>query len=149
MKHETLAPYGIMPVADNMTRAYWEAAKEGTLAIQRCQGCGEYNHPPAYLCKGCYDPNAELISEPVSGKGTLQQWYICHDTSVEGWEDNVPYAVIAVELDEQKNLLLMSNLLNHEYGELGEGIKVGMRLEVVFDKADDDYYIPQFQPAQE
>ena len=138
-----------MPVADDLTRPYWEAAKEGKLAIQRCQSCGTYNHPPVFLCKNCTDPNAELVAEPVSGKGTLRQWYVCHDTSVEGWEDHVPYAVLAVELDEQPNLLVMSNLLNHEYDELGEGIEIGMRLEVVFDKANDDYYIPQWQPAQD
>ena len=61
----------------------------------------------------------------------------------------MPYAVITVELDEQQHLLLMSNLLNHEYGELGEGIHTGMRMEVVFDQASDDYHIPQFQPAQD
>jgi uncharacterized OB-fold protein len=141
-----LAPYGILPVADELTRAYWDAAREGKLALQRCQSCKTYNHPPVFLCKGCYDPSAELVVEPVSGKGTLRQWYVCHDTSIEGWEDRVPYAVIGVELDEQANLLMMGNILNYEYGELGEGLDFGMRLEVVFDKANDTYSIPQWQP---
>ena len=149
MKHESLAPYRIMPVASDLTRPYWDAAREGKLSLQRCQGCQSYNHPPVYLCGVCCDPTAELRFEEVSGKGTLRQWYVAHDTSIEGWEDRVPYAVICVELDEQEDLLLMGNLLNHEYGDLGEGIEIGMRMEVVFDKADDTYYVAQWQPAQE
>ena len=148
MKHETLAPYKIMPVANDLTRPYWDAAREGKLALQRHSKCGGYTHPPAFICGVCSDPDGELRFEEVSGKGTLRQWYVAHDTSVEGWEDKVPYAVICVELAEQENLLLMSNLLNHEYGELGEGIEIGMPMEVVFDKADDTYSVVQWQPAQ-
>ena len=39
----------------------------------------------------------------------------------------------------------MSNLLNFEYGTLGEGIENGAAVEVVFDKASDDIFVPQFQ----
>ena len=84
----------------------------------------------------------------MSGRGTVYCWYICHDTSITGYEEKVPYAVLLVELEEQKGLLLMSNLLNHEYGTLGEGITNGMPVEVVFDKASDDIFVPQFQPRK-
>ena len=148
MRWTTMAPYGIMPVPNNETRPYWEGAKEGKLMLQRCQSCGYYNHPPVYLCGGCCDREARLAFEQVSGKGTIYTWYMCHDTSINGYEDKVPYPVILVEINEQPGLTLMSNLFNCEVGELGEGIEVGAPVEVVFDKASDDIYVPQWQPTR-
>ena len=58
----------------------------------------------------------------------------------------MPYAVIMVELEEQPDLLLMSNILNHEYDAMGGGLENGMALEAVFDKVNDDVSILQFQP---
>jgi hypothetical protein len=141
-----MAPYGIIPAPDELNRPYWDGAKEGKLIIQRCQSCGYYNHPPNYLCINCKDRDAELKWEQVSGRGTLYTNYICFDTSVNGFEEKVPYAVIIVELEEQPGLLLMSNLLNFEYDEFGKRLTMGLPLEVVFDKVNDDIYIPQFQP---
>ena len=83
----------------------------------------------------------------VSGKGTLYCWYICHDTSITGYEDKVPYAVILTELDEQPGLVLMSNILNFEYGVLGEGLDNGMRLRAVYDHDDGSGLdVIQFEP---
>ena len=144
--HTTMAPYGITPAPTPENQPYWDGAKEGKLVIQRCQGCGSYNHPPVALCNYCGDRDAELKWEPVSGRATLYTNYICYDTSVSGFEEKVPYAVIMVELEEQADLLLMSNILNFEYDMLGEELTMGMPLEVVFDKVNDDIYIPQFQP---
>ena len=65
---------------------------------------------------------------------------------MSGFEEKVPYAVCIVELEEQTGLLLMSNILNFEYGELGEGLTMGLPLEVTFEQINDDVWIPQFQP---
>lgn len=148
LMHTTMAPYRITPVPTPKDKPYWDGAKAGKLVIQRCQGCGSYNHPPVNVCNYCGDRNAELKWEPVSGRGTLNTYYICYDTSVSGFEDKVPYAVIMVELEEQRDLLLMSNILNCEYDGFGKGLTIGMPLEVVFDKVNDDVNIPQWQPAR-
>ena len=148
ISHSTMAPYGIMPLASEQTRPYWDGAKDGKLTIQRCQSCGYYNHPPNYMCVNCKDRDAELKWEAVSGNGTLYTHYICYDTSISGFEEKVPYAVILVELDEQPGLILMSNILNHQYDVFGKGLEMGLPLEVIFDKADDDTYVPQFQPRK-
>lgn len=144
----TMAPYGIMPVPTADTKPIWDGAKEGKLVVLKCGNCGFYNWPPQPWCGGCKDPDYTKEWATVSGRGTVYCWYICHDTSITGYEEKVPYAVLLVELEEQKGLLLMSNLLNHEYGTLGEGITNGMPVEVVFDKASDDIFVPQFQPRK-
>lgn len=144
--HKTMTPYNITPVPGPLNQPYWDGAKEGKLVIQRCQGCGYYNHPPNYICINCKNRDAALAFEQVSGRATLYTHYICYDTSVSGFEEKVPYAVCIVELDEQPGLLLMSNILNFEYGEYGEGLTMGLPLEVTFEKVNDDVCIPQFQP---
>ena len=146
--YSTMAPYGITPVANDMTKAYWDGAKEGKLMIQRCQACGYYNHPPQILCLGCRTRDTEMVPEQVSGKGKIYTWYICHDTSIGGYEDKVPYPVVYVELDEQPDLIVMSNILNLDVGPLGEGLEVGMPVEVVFDDAGDGVKVPQWQPVR-
>jgi len=56
----------------------------------------------------------------------------------------VPYASIVVELDDAPGALLASNLLEAEYTEA----KVGRRVEVTFEKLNDDITLPQFRLAR-
>ncbi len=140
----TMAPYNVTPMPDRWTQPYWDGANEQKLTIQRCQSCGNYNHPPAFICMGCNDRNATLEFEPVSGRGTIYSWYIYHDTQVSGFEDNLPFLVVAVELEEQPRLLLISNLLNCPYDE----VEMGMPVEVVWERVNDNLTMPQFQPIQ-
>ena len=146
--HTTMVPYNIIPVATEDTRPIWEGTKQGKLMVQKCGNCGFLNWPPSIWCGNCKDPDAAKSFVEVSGKGKLYCWYICHDTSITGFEEKVPYAVVLTELDEQPGLLLMSNLLNFEYGVLGEGLNTGMPLKVTFDHdPGSDLDVIQFEPA--
>ncbi len=146
--HTTMAPYNIIPVASEDTRPIWEGTKQGKLMVQKCSACGYLNWPPSFWCGRCKDPDAPKSFVEVSGKATLYCWYICHDTSITGFEEKVPYAVILAELDEQPGLLLMSNILNFEYGVLGEGLNNGMPLKVVYDPdPGTNLNVIQFEPA--
>ena len=142
--HTTMAPYNVVPVPDNWSKPYWDGAKEHKLMLQRCQNCGYYNHPPAFMCMDCKDRDAELAFEQVSGKGTVYAWFIEHDTRVGGFEEKVPCLLAAVELVEQPRLILLSNILNCPYDE----VEMGMPVEVVWENANDEIVIPQFQPAR-
>ena len=147
-KIETMAPYGILPVPDDLTQPYWDGAGRGRLVIQRCQRCGFYNHPPVYLCAGCKDREASLAFEEVSGRGIVYTFYMAHDASIGGFEEKVPYPVVVVELEEQPGLFIMSNLLNCEYEDHGGGIEIGMPVEAVFQAAGDGITMVQFQPVR-
>ena len=35
-RKETMAPYGVLPLPDELTEPYWEATRRGVLAIQQC-----------------------------------------------------------------------------------------------------------------
>jgi uncharacterized protein len=131
-----------IPVPDDLTKPFWEAAKQEVLALQHCQTCGAYNHPPYPICLNCM--SIDLKIEPVRGKGTIYAYTIMYHTGDQRFAPAVPYASIVVELDEAKGCLLAGNLLGASYTEA----KVGRRVEVVFEKLNDDLNLPQFRLAE-
>ena len=141
--NKSMAPYNVVPVADPWTKPYWDGAAEHRLMIQRCQGCGNYNHPPVFICMKCNDRDATLAFEQVSGRGTVYSWFIAYHAQVGGFEEKTPYLVASVELEEQPRLLLISNILDCPYGE----VEMGMPVEVVWERANGEITIPQFRPS--
>ncbi len=132
-----------IPVPNEWTKPFWEAAKQGVLALQRCQSCGHFQHPPYATCVNCM--SIDLTFEPVPGKGTIYSYSIMYHAGDQRFAAAIPYASIIVELDEAKGALLAGNLLDAPYTEA----KVGRRVEVVFQKLNDDITLPQFRLAQE
>lgn len=108
--------------------------------VQRCAECGYYNHPPRSTCDRCSAPRLEFA--PVSGRGTIYSFTVMHQPSVAGFEGEVPYVNIVVELEEQPMLFMVSNL---PYAEL-EKIRIGGRVEVWFEQRGPELALAQFRP---
>jgi len=131
------------PQPDPVSQGFWDAAARGELAIQRCTGCGIYQHPPRPLCRRC--GGTALRFEAVSGRGRLWGWSAAHHTALDRFRGVTPYTVLVVELEEQKDLFLLSDLIGREAGEL----KLGMPMRAVFtDRAGDGLVLPQFEPME-
>src|SRR3981081_369369 len=90
------------PIPDPISFAYWEAAKHGRLAIQRCRSCRRFAHPPVAMCPSCC--SLDLGAEVVEGRGVIDSLTIVRSPIVVGFEDCVPFACVAVEIDDQKDL---------------------------------------------
>ena len=144
-RKETMAPYGVLPAPDAFTEPYWEAARREVLAIQQCRGCRRFHHPPVYFCTSCHDEDAELAFTDVSGRGAVYSHYIHQDSDIRAFGEKTPYPVVMVELDEQAGLFVIANLLDCDYG----AITAGMPVEAVFERASEDFVVPQFRPAGE
>jgi len=80
----------------------------------------------------------------VSGGGTIYAYTIMYHTGDKRFASAVPYASIIVELDAAPGALLAGNLLESDYTEA----KVGRRVEVIFEKLNDDITLPQFRLAR-
>lgn len=130
-----------VPVADDLSQPFWDAAKERRLVAQRCAECGYYNHPPRLVCDRCSSQRLEFA--PVSGRGTIYSFTAMHQPSVAGFEGEVPYINIVVELEEQPMLFMVSNL---PYAELGK-VRIGGRVEVWFEERGPDLMLAQFRPV--
>src|SRR5204863_7639149 len=122
-------------------KPFWEAAKRHSLEMQGCQSCQKFQNPPYATCVNCM--SIDLKFEPVEGKGSIYAYTIMYHTGDKRFASAVPYASIIVELDAAPGALMAGNLLDAEYTEA----KVGRRVEVVFEKLNDDITLPQFRLA--
>jgi uncharacterized OB-fold protein len=130
-----------MPAPSAITQAFWDATREHRIAIQRCNHCSTYHHPPVPQCNRCR--SVDLGWADVAGNGSVHEFTVVRQSRVQGMEDSEPYACLAVELDEQPGLLLIGNLVNASWREA----KIGLRVEAVFEEIGEGYVLPQFQPA--
>jgi len=135
----TAQPSRAVPAVTDLTRPFWDAAREGRLVIQRCADCRYYNHPPKEACDNCL--STSLAFEDVSGRGSVWSWTVMHQKSVAGFEDTVPYLTALVELDEQPMLLLVTNLP----GATPDAFSIGDRVHVTFEDMGDGLLLPQFE----
>lgn len=126
-----------------LTQPFWDGAAQGRLVLQRCRACGHYDHPPFPECTRCR--SAETAFEPVSGRGTIFERCIVASPVVAGFEERLPYACLAVELDEQRGLLVVGNLVEAPPAEA----VIGRRVEVVFEDSGEGFVLPMFRLQEE
>lgn len=142
-----MAPEGFvrpLPQPDQVSAGFWDAAKRGILAIQRCSSCQTYQHPPRPICRAC--GGTELAFEPVSGDGQLWSWTVTHHNVISGFEVAIPYTCVVVELVEQPRLFVVSDLVGRE--DVSDGLVVGMPMRVTFPRSSgEDPVLPQFEPV--
>lgn len=130
-----------LPAADELSKPFWETARQHRLVVQRCQNCGYFNHPPRPACDACQ--SQQLRFEPVSGRGTVYSFTVMHQPNVAGFEDEVPYLNILVELAEQPLLFMVSHL---PFSDLDK-VQIDRAVEVYFKEVDAEVALPQFRPV--
>jgi uncharacterized OB-fold protein len=121
------------------TQPFWDAAQVDELRVQRCLDCDEYYFYPRPFCPTCLGDNVSW--ERVSGRATLLSYVINHRPA-PGFEDEAPYAIAVVELEEGPRLL--TNIVGIE--NTPEHLVLDMPLEVTFEDQGGTK-VPKFKPA--
>ncbi len=96
--------------------------------------------PPAAECPDC---DGVLESRPVSGRGTVFTYTVNHQPFNPAVP--VPYVIAIVELEEQADLRIASNIVDCE----PDSVRVGLPVEVRFERqdvGDESVYMPVFAP---
>lgn len=93
----------VPPQADHDSQWWWEALEAGRLELPRCITCQRTFFPPQATCPFCGSPEWERIE--ASGRGHLYSWVIAHKPFDANFAKDVPYTIVAVELDEGVRLL--------------------------------------------
>lgn len=119
---------------------FFAAARRHELVVQRCHGCGAYRFPARDRCSACLSREAEW--RRVSGHGTVFSYAVMHQVYHPGFADEVPYAVVVVELEEGARVL--SNVVGCPVQEM----RIGMPVEVVFDEVGAEVTLPKFRPRR-
>lgn len=70
----------------------------GKLLIQHCNDCGKPNMWPRYACPHCQSENLGWLQS--AGAGTLHSFCVLRQGAPEGHEEDLPYAIGVVKLDE-------------------------------------------------
>lgn len=127
-----------VPLPDNVSRPYWEAAGRGELLYQECPRCGQRQLYPRALCTSCA---ATPEWRTASGRGTVHTFTVIRQNWAEPFREMLPYVVAMVELAEGPRL--MSNVTDCA----PEDVHVGMPVEAWFLPVEDGISLPMFRPA--
>jgi uncharacterized protein len=129
-----------VPVPTPETRPFWDGCASSELRLQWCADCARFYFPPQPWCPLCLGAAVEWRA--VSGRGTLHSYVISH-VAAAGFEDEVPYSIAIVELDEGPRML--ANIVGIEA--TPENLVLDMALEVTFE-ARGGLFIPNFTPGR-
>ncbi len=130
-----------LPEPNQFTKFYWDAAKRHQLAIAKCAACGRLNHLPKPVCRFCQADT--LAPQAVSGRGTVYSYTVTHYPYHPGFVKSGPYPVVLVELEEDPRVRIISNLVEYT----PEQLKVGTKVEVVFEDVTPEVTLPKFRPV--
>ena len=124
------------PEINDENRAFWEGCRQGEFRVQKCSNCGHIRHlSPA--CPQCLKAEHEWVA--ASGRGTVYSWIVVHQRYNRAFEEDLPYNVTIVELDEGPRMV--TSLVDVE----NQDIKAGTPVEVVFDRVTEEITLPKFK----
>ncbi len=127
-----------LPLITQANRYFWCGGADGQLHILRCGGCQLWIHPFAGRCPRC--SSDAIAPQPVSGRATVVGFSVNH----QQWQPDIPtpYVVAVVELEEQSDIRLMTNLPRTPIDE----VRAGLPVKVYFERYD-DVWLPLFEAA--
>jgi uncharacterized protein len=121
------------------TQHFWDGTRSGELRLQRCEDCSRVYFPPRPFCPACASRKVSVFA--ASGRGVLWS-YVIHHRNVPGFTP--PYAIAVVQLEEGPRM--MTNIV--DCPQTPESLQLDMKLEVAFQKLDEEITLPLFRPAK-
>jgi uncharacterized OB-fold protein len=126
-----------LPVLEKGTDFFWKAGAHDQLMIAQCDTCGRYHHPPLPYCPTC--PKGSVVPTAVSGFGRVASFTVNYQAWVPGL--SVPYIFSAVELVEQAELYVLTNIIGCGV----EQVRIGLEVVVAFEPIG-EIFMPMFKP---
>ncbi len=148
---------------DHEHLGHFQAARRHKLAVQRCNDCGLLRGHFGRACPFC--TSLEWHWHEVSGKGAIYTYQIVTQAIQPAFRAIVPYPIVLVELDEQRDvpwrggreghtvsLRIMANLMkpdNLGQPEDEQNVMIGKRVTAAFIDLDDDIGLLQWALSDE
>jgi uncharacterized OB-fold protein len=131
------AVFRVLPTIDGPSEFFWTSGADGRLRFLRCTACSYLVHPPAPVCPRCYGRDVAPVA--VSGLATVHSFTVNH----QPWDGvGDPYVIGLVEIDEQPDVRLTTNIVECA----PDDVHIGMRVEVVFEDHA-PVFLPLFRPV--
>ncbi|MFT4826227.1 MAG: putative OB-fold protein [Halioglobus sp.] len=90
-------------MGNTLVQEFRDGLANGRLLIQRCADCEHLDMYPRYSCVGCQSENLDWAI--AAGTGLLHSFTVLRAGAPEGFENDLPYALAVVKLDEGVQLL--------------------------------------------
>ena len=129
------------PVPNIDDEAFWDGCQNDELRMQRCAVCKKYRWLPRPMCPYCNALEHEWVM--VSGRGKVFSWTVIVHPVHPAANEKVPYNVAQVQLDENPDLILVTNLVEID----NDAIRIDLPVEAVFVEHEPGVKIPKFRPV--
>ena len=129
-----------LPVPDEQSAPFWTAAAEHVLTVARCSRCGAFAIPVDVVCDRCHSTQPDYVFEPVSGRGAIRSWSVIRQSFLPGFDDDLPFVLVDVELEEQADLRMIARLLDGPDAPL----RTGSRVRAAFEDVGSGTSVPAF-----
>ncbi len=130
-----------LPVPDEASAPFWSAAAEHVLTVARCGRCEQFTMPPDVVCPHCHAPEPNFTFTPVSGRGIVRSWTVVRQAFLPGFDEDLPFVLVDVELVEQADLRLIGRLLEGIHADL----HIGDPVAVAFEELAPGVAVPAFE----
>ena len=127
----------VRPMVNRDSRFFWDGTAAGELRIQRCRACEALRFPPGPACPRCGAFDQGHVA--AAGTGTVFSYVVHRHPPVPGKE--LPIVIALIDLDEGVRMV------GEVVGVAGEEIEIGQRLQVDWNRVDDELTLPVWRKA--
>jgi uncharacterized OB-fold protein len=128
-----------LPLRTHDAEPFWAGCRNRELLVQRCAECATCQFYPRAVCASC--GSDQLQFQPVSGRGEVFAFTVCHRPLAPRFAGRTPYVVALVDLDEGPRM--MTNIVGCPVSD----VQIGMTVQVSFEQLNEDVSLPVFAPT--
>ena len=128
-----------VPIPDELSKPFWDAANAGKLVVQHCTVCNALQHPPRPRCREC--GSDQLDWKDTSGRGHILTCMVVDDGRIGAMQPEQPFNLATITLDEDPRVNYYSNLPGVEV----RNAPINAAVEVFFKDVSADQKIPEWR----
>jgi len=131
------------PIADALSKPFWDACNERRLIVQTCAKCERMQYPPEKTCLAC-GSSEHLVWREARGRGRIHGYCVMYDSRVRLLQERQPFNIAVIELEENPEIKFFSHLP----GTPPDEVPVGASVSVEFEETATGQLVPEWRVAQ-
>jgi uncharacterized OB-fold protein len=92
------------------------------------------------MCPHCQSSDPAFVFAPVSGDGIVRCWTIMRQSFLPGFDEDLPFVLVDVELVEQEDLRIIGRLVDGP----NVPLRIGAPVRVAFEDVAPGVAVPAF-----
>lgn len=132
-----------IPLKTEDNQAFWDAADQHKMVVQKCRDCGHYAHPPGPSCATCGSQNVTWEELGSDIQASVYTYVISNRPFLPGFQDDVPLIIAQAELKQAPEVKMMCNIVDCK----PEDVYIGMPVKMIWQDITEERALPQWMPA--